>query len=188
MNDEKEFLLTFPCVKPSQNKLIKDIEILINSKEYSKIFETIKTTYSKAPYYIEIILLLEDIFNKEYKNISELASASIIIIAKYLNLETEFLFSSISFKETKGQNREERLVNITKKIGSNHYINAIGGQAIYNQDSFLEKGIKLNFLEPGIMPYAQYSNEFVPGLSIIDVLMFNSVTRINEMLNEYKLL
>jgi hypothetical protein len=186
--NKKEFLLTFPCVKPSQNDLIKDVEIRYNSKEYLKIFKTLKTAYSKAPHYEEIIILLEDIFNQDYKNISELASASITKISRYLNLETQFLFSSISFQETKGQEREERLINITKKIGSNHYINSIGGCSIYSQDSFSKKGIKLNFLEPVIMPYTQFNSEFISGLSIIDVLMFNSSKRVNKMLNEYNLL
>jgi hypothetical protein len=184
----KEVLLSFPCVKPSQNKLIKDVEINFGSKEYLKIFETIKQSYKNAPYYIQVTNLLELIFKKEYENISELASTSVIMISEYLNLNTEFLYSSISFKETKGQDRADRLINITKSQGRHHYVNALGGQEIYSQSHFLKKGIKLNFLRPTIQPYKQFDNEFISNLSIIDVLMFNSTEKVKYMLNEFKLI
>jgi len=35
--------------------------------------------------------------------------------------------------------------------------------------------------------YKQFSEEFVPGLSIIDILMFNSKEECIELLNDYKL-
>ena len=39
-----------------------------------------------------------------------------------------------------------------------------------------------------IVKSKQFNNEFVPALSIIDVMMFNSVPEIQKMLNEYELL
>jgi len=33
-----------------------------------------------------------------------------------------------------------------------------------------------------------FKNEFVPNLSILDVMMFNSVEEINEMLGKYELI
>ena len=36
--------------------------------------------------------------------------------------------------------------------------------------------------------YNQFKEAFVPGLSIIDVLMFNSVEIIKEMLKQYELI
>ena len=47
---------------------------------------------------------------------------------------------------------------------------------------------ELKFLKMGDIKYQQFKNDFVPNLSIIDILMFNSPDAIKEMLNEYELL
>lgn len=59
-------------------------------------------------------------------------------------------------------------------MGANEYYNAIGGQELYNRQEFADNGIKLGFVEPILEPYPQLTKEFMPGLSIIDVLMMNS--------------
>ena len=51
----------------------------------------------------------------------------------------------------------------------------------------MNNGIELKFLKSDLVPYKQFANDFVPGLSIIDVLMFNSVEEIKRMLNQYEL-
>ena len=53
---------------------------------------------------------------------------------------------------------------------------------------FNNNGIKLSFIKTGEIKYKQFNNEFVPNLSIIDVLMFNSPSEIKEMLNNYSLI
>ena len=61
-----------------------------------------------------------------------------------------------------------------------HYINAIGGIKLYSKEKFASHGIKLSFIEPGNINYPQFNCPFVPDLSIIDVMMFNSKERIKE--------
>ena len=186
--DEKSHLISFPCLKASQNKLIKDIEIDINSKDYLKILNLISQAYKKAPFYEDVFPLIKSIFESNSKSISTLASLSVKIISEYLKLETLFLFSSISFKESCGLDKADRLIEITKKLNSDHYINAIGGNKIYSKEYFKSKEISLNFIEGYIEPYHQFDQSFKPNLSIIDVIMFNEPLKIREMLNKYKLI
>ena len=65
------------------------------------------------------------------------------------------------------------------------YINAIGGQALYKKDEFAKHGITLKFIHSHCREYNQFKHKFVPGLSIIDVIMFNSKEQISQMLDEY---
>jgi hypothetical protein len=44
------------------------------------------------------------------------------------------------------------------------------------------------FINNEIKNYKQFSNNFVPYLSIVDVLMFNSPEEIRKMLDDYTLL
>ena len=47
--------------------------------------------------------------------------------------------------------------------------------------------IELKFLKSNVIEYKQFEDEFIPWLSIIDVLMFNSKNEVKNLLNEYTL-
>jgi len=77
---------------------------------------------------------------------------------------------------------------ICKSLNADIYINAIGGQGLYAAEDFRNEGIELRFIKTKPIEYRQFDNEFVPWLSIIDVMMFNSKQQINEMLKEYEII
>ena len=82
---------------------------------------------------------------------------------------------------------EAKVIDIVKRLSGDRYLNAIGGQELYSKEHFSDKGLELKFLKTGDIVYKQYDNEFVPGLSIIDVMMFNSKEQVKEFLNQFEL-
>lgn len=181
-------LITFPCVKASQNKLINEVQVNLNDKAFSKLLMTIRHAYLRAPNFSKVFPLVEFILTRSVKTISELSSYCVIEISKYLNLETKFIYSSVAFSDSKDFEKSDRLISICKTLNATNYINAIGGVGIYGKSFFEENGISLSFLKPSLEAYHQFSEEFVSGLSIIDVLMFNSVEQIKDMISQYELL
>ena len=81
----------------------------------------------------------------------------------------------------------EKIIDICQKFHADAYINAIGGRKLYDKKSFHAKGIDLYFLKTGSIVYYQFFGEFIPNLSIIDVMMFNSRADIKQMLALYSL-
>ena len=79
------------------------------------------------------------------------------------------------------------MINITKELGSTNYINPVGGKDIYCREYFDSQGVKLDFLESEVIPYTQLNGNFIPNLSIIDVLMYNSLEDVNKLLHKYRL-
>ena len=59
----------------------------------------------------------------------------------------------------------------------------MGGVALYSKEEFRVNDIRLNFIKPNPFEYPQLGDEFVPWLSIIDVLMFNSPDKINTVIH-----
>ena len=59
---------------------------------------------------------------------------------------------------------------------------------LYDKDAFLKENIELKFIQPENIQYKQFDNNFIPWLSIIDVMMFNSKESIQEMLDDYELI
>ena len=170
--DGKDKLTTISCKKVSQNKLIKDIEIDY-SADYQKLLSRIRIAYKKAPYFNEVITVLENTLNTKYKSISELNISSIKAVFTYLEKPQKFCISSQNFGSSKGMSKADRLINITKSIGAGNYVNPIGGVDLYDKNYFLKQDVKLWFMQHHLFEYKQFETAFVSGLSIIDVLMFN---------------
>ncbi len=182
--NEKSQQFTLELISSSQNKLINEIEIGNNGK---KILNTIKRTYSKAPYFNKIYSLIEDILNQKEKNLAKFIGYSIEKISKNLGIDTKLIYSS-SIKKNTNLKAQDKILDICKKLDATSYINAIGGQELYDKEKFKEQKIKLNFLKTTLIEYKQFKNNFIPFLSIIDVMMFNNVDEIKIMLNTYELI
>ena len=185
--NEQPAYFTIPLLKASQNKSICETEIIQN-KDYLKILRTIEMTYKKAPYFHAVFTLVNEVFNKEYKTLSEITFQSIKSCCEYLDIKTKFHISSVEFATTKGLERAERLQAICKQLNANHYINALGGQELYTKEAFAKENIQLEFIQSLPIEYKQFNNKFVPWLSIIDVLMFNSKEEVKELLNQFELI
>lgn len=184
----KDTLVTIPLIKASQNKLINEIDLFFDQKMKDNLIFKIECAYSKAPYYNEVKSLIKEIINYDITNISEYAANSIISVSNYLEIDTTFNFSSRRSPESKGMHKADRLIYICKVLEADQYINSIGGQVLYEKEYFQSKGIHLSFLDSYSEPYSQFNNDFVPNLSIIDILMFNKKTVVKDMLNKYKLI
>ncbi len=186
VNNEPSYI-TIPLLKASQNKLINEIEINYD-KNFDKITKTIQLNYKKSPFFERIYpLIVKDLTNK-YKTISDLAINSCITSCQYLGIDTKFYISSRDFADTKSLDRAERLQTICKKLNANRYINAIGGEELYSKEGFLKQKIELKFIKSKPIEYKQFSNEFAPWLSIIDITMFNPKESIHKMLEQYELI
>ena len=187
LNNE-EYIFTVPLANKSQNKLINEIQISEKFKGYPEgIIQTIKQAYKKAPFFKDVFPIIESVFQSDIQNISKLAASSVESVSKYLEIKVDFKYSSLSFNHTKGEERSMRLINITKELGFSTYTNPIGGKNIYCKKYFESLGVKLNILETEDLSYAQFNDNFIPNLSIIDVMMFNSKENCNKLLTKYRI-
>ena len=185
----EENLFTIPVKNISSFRQINETEInySIYEKWKGKFLKSLTQSYKKAPYYEEVMSMVIFILDKKYYNIANLAAESIQVVSKYLDLKTEFVFSSKNFAETRGLDKAERLIKILNQINSNHYINPAGGSDLYEKEYFQKYDIKLEFIKGTLPEYSHPSKEFISGLSIIDVLMWNSKGKVNKMLKQYSL-
>ena len=124
--------------------------------------------------------------NHKENNLSKFIEYSIRKLSDYLDIDTEIIVSSDIVKDEELV-REQRVMDICKRLGGTKYINPIGGKELYDKDEFAKNGLELDFIKMDEIVYKQFSDEFVPGLSILDVLMFNSRDKVKEFLELYSL-
>mgnify|MGYP000904613535 CR=1 FL=1 len=173
--------------KASPNRLINEIELLGNDSYTNKLLRTIEASYRKAPFFEDIFSLIKDIVKQDERNLAKYLAYSIKKVCKYLGIETQLIMSS-EVEKDKNLRGQEKIIEICKFLKGYQYINAIGGVDLYSREDFEDNKIHLNFLKTKDIKYPQFNNEFIPNLSIIDVLMFNSIEQTKRMLLCYQLI
>ena len=182
-------LLLFSIKKHSHLTTINECFFHDNFEyEREKFVKTIEICYGQASYFNDVMELLNEIFISDERNISKFIENQLRIICNYLNISTPFQNSpSWQLDNIDNFELELRVIKKLKKIGVTRFINPIGGVELYRKEFFKKNDIDLNFLKPKEIYYEQFGSEFVPNLSIIDVMMFNSREDIELMLGNYQL-
>ncbi|MCD6012866.1 MAG: WbqC family protein [Flavipsychrobacter sp.] len=149
----------------------------------NKFMKTLEQAYRKAPYYETGYKLVSGVLNSKSNTIGELAAKSIIDTCSYIGVKTDFVTTATHYGNSELK-AKDRVIDICKKEGADTYLNATGGKELYDKDDFRNNGLELKFIKTHGISYPQLGNEFVPWLSIIDVMMFNSPEAIQGFLKE----
>lgn len=180
-------LVTFPLRKGGQFDKINQRWLCDDfPQEAEKLLRTLKLAYARAPYKEETIELVRRILTYPERNLARFAEHSIRAICSFLGIATPILSGSEMGMPTR-MDKQERVITIAKKLNAERYINPIGGMTLYCPALFIAHGLSLRFLRMDDISYAQFKQPFVPSLSIIDVLMFNSQTDIQILLKRFSL-
>jgi len=181
---KNEVSINIPVSGGSQNKSCREITVLADKKWFIKFEKTLESLYKKEPYYNEIIDKIINPWKDNIKilnkpmSISEFNFLSIYYICEYLNCIRSF-HSSVGITTRK---LNEGLQDITKYFKGDTYINAIGGQKLYNKEDFDNQGIDLYFIK---MEELDFDNQYA---SILDLLFRYPKEHIQQQLTKYILI
>ena len=179
----KDAYITFPLKKDSDYIDIKDRYLADDwVLERKKILNRISESYRKAPSFEFAYPVIEKIILFEETNLFKFILNSLTVLKEYLSIKTLFPISS-EININHELKAEKKVIAICKAKNADVYINPIGGVDMYNKDEFKNKGIDLRFLKTTDVTYKQFNNDFVPMLSIIDVMMFNTKEEIKNYLD-----
>lgn len=193
----KEYLFTIPLKDASQNKAIRDIELANDPKWRGKLLRTIEQSYRKAPQFTTVMPMAERMINFQAATRSDVSRSDVSVadyifhsfteLTAYLGITTRLVASSAGYQNSHLK-AQERIVDICRQEGASRYINPIGGIELYNQSAFDPIGCELQFIRPRRVTYPQTGGgEFIPWLSILDLLMNLSVDQIRPLLTEFDL-
>lgn len=186
LQNGKDAMFSIPLKKDS-DYLNVDERFISPEFDKRKLIAQFRNAYAKAPYLKEAMPLIEKIINFDEENLFKYIYNSVTKICNYLDIDTKIIISS-TLDINKELKAEEKVLALCKSTGASTYINAIGGIELYDKGEFKSKGIELNFIKSKPIEYKQLNNEFVPWLSIVDVLMFNSKDEVRKMIEEYELI
>lgn len=186
LKNGKDLMITIPLEKDSDYLDVKERSLSVGFDK-KKLLNQIRESYRKAPYFEQTIPLIERIVNFDDNNLFHYIDNSVREICRYLEINTEIIISS-SLGIDHSLKGQDKVIAICKELKATDYYNAIGGQELYSPEEFKKENINLHFISSSPIEYKQFSNEFVPWLSILDVMMFNSLEDIHRILDNYELI
>ncbi len=179
-------VFTVPLKKDSDSKDVRE-RSLASDFQRGSLVNQLKGAYGKAPFFSQVLPLVESIIRCEEQNLFTYILSSIRAIAGYLGVTTPIVISS-TVAIDHALRKEDKVIALCKASGATEYVNPIGGLELYANESFAGEGIALKFIKALPIAYAQFTEPFVPSLSIVDVLMFNNLATIRGMLGAFTLL
>jgi hypothetical protein len=181
-------LFTVPIKKDSDYLDVVDRKLSESwDKDKTKLLNSLHTLYHKAPNFEEAYSVVKECLLDTEENLFTFILNSLKRVNTYLDINTPIIISS-DVNIDHSLKSQDKVLAICKAREATTYINAIGGMDLYSKAVFESHNIELNFIKSHSITYKQFEDTFVPWLSIVDVMMFNSKDIIKEQLNSYTLI
>lgn len=152
-----------------------------------KLLNQLRGAYAKAPHFNNVFPLIERVVGNPDNNLFRYIHHSVTQVCAYIGIDTPIIVSS-SVPIDHSLKAQAKVLALCKARGAGVYINPIGGSELYAREDFAAEGIELKFHKTSPLEYVQFGNAFAPWLSIVDVLMFNPLERVQDaVFNNYTL-
>jgi hypothetical protein len=180
LRDGKDALFSLPIKSDSISKQIREREIA-HAFNGTEILNGFRNAYCKSPFFNETMELVESIVHFPGRNLFDFLENSVARVCGHLGIKTPNGKTS-DFPIDASLKKEERVIALCTAIGTDEYINSIGGRELYSKEQFESHRIRLSFLDSKPLIYDQFGKEFVSSLSIVDALMFNPTVTVRSYL------
>jgi hypothetical protein len=139
----------------------------------------LEQNYRKAPFYNELMPQIECLYAKKFRMLCDFNMASIEMLMDMLDVRIPWVWSSSL--DPVGA-KSELLADLAQKACATQYLSGVGARDYFKQDCFVEAGIDVVWQDFTHPVYAQQFGEFVPYLSVLDVLFNHGEVASREIL------
>jgi len=178
-----ELWLTVPVEsKGLSNALIKDVYISNRINWRKKHLQTLEMSYKRAKFFNQIYDKIDKIYYEtDWNNLCMLNISLLKLTLDELGLKRQLIRASELNVEEKST---QLLINIVKKLEGQTYLSGYGGREYQEEHLFREAGITLQYYDFKSPVYPQLWEDFIPKLSIIDLLFNCGPERLDILLGK----
>lgn len=178
-NHQGTLWITIPVWKKGLGfQKINDVRICHEGRWHQKHWESLRTAYSNAPYFFDHKDVVKEMFSERFERLADLNGMVIDYLAKVLQLNTRILRLSELGVDATGTSR---LVEICRMMGASCFLAQRAAKKYLDENLFQEAGIELSFFSPPSPVYPQLWGDFLPNLSVFD-LVFNCGPKARDLL------
>jgi WbqC-like protein family len=161
--------LTVPLKNIKLGVDINQVEIDNTRNWQHQHLELLKQAYRNAPYRMEMLDLVTQLFDAQELTISELSKKSLESIVDYFDLAANKKFQLSSELQIPG-NSSDRVYQLTKYSNGDRYITGHGARKYLDHLLFEDNGIRVEYMDYLKLPYPQQHGDFNPYVSILDLI------------------
>jgi len=183
LQNDNDVIFSLPLKKDSDYLTVCERELAADFNR-NKLLYQFKNAYRHAPYFTQTFPLIEQVVDYDQSNLFEFLHHSIVKVCEYLGITTKIEISS-SINIDHALKNQDKVLALCEVVSASVYVNAIGGIDLYSKETFHDKGLALKFIQSQPFEYPQFGQAFVPCLSIVDAMMFNSRETIQTYLSTH---
>lgn len=141
----------------------------------------------KAPFYEQVVQLVNRTFDAvASESLVELNVQGLVAVCAYLELPFDYsICSELGLELQHIDSPGGWAPAISQQLGASFYLNPPGGRDLFDPQDFARNGIQLGFMQFDEFRYDTVPYTFEPGLSVLDVLMWNSPQKVREVLSSH---
>lgn len=179
--------ITVRLANSSTSINIHEIRILDASAARKSVLGKLSHYRRAAPWYKAVVDLVEETFaDLTDSSLVRLNVRGLSAVCRHLEIPFRFrILSEMGFKPAQNPGPGGWAPMICEHVGATSYVNPAGGRALFDPADFAARGIELLFAETEVLRYETGRFEFEPGLSILDVLMWNAPDQVSTWLREH---
>jgi len=175
-----------PLRKHARSAPIRDVHVSDDAGWRRRMAGQLMHYRKEAPFYEETIALIESCLAIPETSLARFDVAILDAVCRRLEIpfRREF-FSEMALEIGPVEGPGDWALGIAAALGADEYVNPPGGRDLFDPARFEAKGIRLSIREFRNMEYSCGRHDFVPALSIIDALMWNSCGAVRRYLHEW---
>lgn len=173
--------------KHPQRTPISEIRLLPGRGWRDLIVRQLEHYRKRAPHFEVAQQLVRDTLASPTDSLTELNLVFLTKACALLDLPFEYqLFSRMDLELGPIEGPGDWALRISEALGADEYVNPPGGEKIFDPNSFARASIELCIRRFEELAYEPRGYEYVPGLSVVDVLMWNSAEAVRRHLDEQR--
>lgn len=161
--------LTIPLEGLHLNQAIREVRVSARQDWRQSHVGLLKTCYADAPYFRDMMEVVDDVYATPTKNLTEIVTASLMAGCRYFGLDHGRQFVDIATLDIPGES-SQRVLDIVRKLGGDTYITGHGARNYLAHQAFEDAGVRVEYIDYQKRPYPQLHGAFTPYVSILDLI------------------
>ena len=179
--------MTIPLHKRGQFDRICEVSVKSDIDWRKNILGKLTFYKRVAPHYRQTVDFVMNCFDTDETNLARLVIGMLKKTSAHLGISTPIeIQSEMNLSLAPIEHPGQWALRIAQELGATEYLNPEGGKNIFRPCEFDDLNIKLTFFSAKPNPYPQKRPNFVAGLSIVDVLMWNDIEELRDTFKNNK--
>ncbi len=180
--------IKLPVRDSSRSQRIHEVRVGDPAAAGAALLGSLSHYRKRAPFSAEVEAIVRETFAATEDSLVAVNVRALRLVCEYLEIPFHYeICSQMNLQLPESTTPGGWAPRIAEAVGADEYVNPIGGRDLFDESEFTSRGIRLGFLEPPVFEYKTGPYTYEPGLSILDVMMWNDPPTIRGVLSNARI-